>query len=140
MPVVDHHSLEEKPWRPDYHSWAITHEGDGTTFSTLSWSLVGVGVGAPLHFHKAEELIVVLEGSLTFRVGEEVYLAGPDHTVIIPANTPHSFTNPGPGVVKIMAFFPIKDPFKGTTYLEGEPPRVHLQRSRVRYGPSGGCA
>ena len=137
MPVIDHRSLDEKPWRPNYHSWDITREGDGTTASTLSWSLVGVGVGAPLHFHEAEELIVVLEGTLEFRLGSEVHRAEPEQTVIIPARMPHSFTNPGPGVAQIMAFFPVKDPFRGTTYLEGRPPRVHRHRSRVQHESSG---
>ena len=72
MPIVNHRSLSEKPWRPNYHSRDITQEGDGTIASSLSWSLVGVGAEAPLHFHEVEELIVVLEGSLEFRLGLEV--------------------------------------------------------------------
>lgn len=138
MPIVDHRSLSEKPWRPNYRIYDITRDGDGTTSSSVSWSLVGVGAGAPLHYHEAEEFIVVQEGSLEFRVGSETHRVGPEHTVVIPARTPHGFTNPGPGTARIIAFFPVKDPFLGTTYLEGEPPEVHRGRSRVQHDSPGG--
>ena len=133
MPIVEHHALPEKPWRPNYRIYDITRDGDGTTTSSVSWSRVGVGAGAPLHFHEAEEFIVVQEGTLEFRLGSETRRVGADHTVVIPARTPHGFINAGPGEARIMAFFPVKDPFLGTTYLEGEPPAVHRGRSIVRH-------
>jgi quercetin dioxygenase-like cupin family protein len=125
MPIVDHSKLPETPWRPNYHKWAITRPDDGTTSSSLSLSLVGVGTGAPLHTHEADELIVVLDGALDARLGDEVQRVGPDHTLVIPPNVPHGFTNVGPGDARILAFFPIPDPFDHTTYLEGVPPEGH---------------
>lgn len=125
MPIVDHKKLPEKPWRPNYRAWDVTRPGDGTTSSTLSFSVVGVGAGAPLHVHEADELIVVLEGTLEARLGDEVQRVGPDHTLVVPPNVPHGFKNVGPGNARIMAFFPIKEPFRHTTYLEGEPPAAH---------------
>ena len=125
MPVVDHSALPETPWRPNYRKWDITRPGDGTTSSAVSYSEVGVGAGAPLHTHEADELIVILEGTLEARLGDEVATAGANHTLVIPPNTPHGFTNVGPGDAKLLAFFPISDPFDHTTYLEGEPPAEH---------------
>jgi quercetin dioxygenase-like cupin family protein len=56
---------------------------------------VPAGGGPPPHRHDFEELFSVLEGEIeaTFR-GEKLRL-GPGETINIPANAPHSFTNPG---------------------------------------------
>ena len=125
MPVIDHNDLPETPWRPNYRKWDITREGDGTTSSSLSYSVVGVGAGAPLHTHEADELIVILEGTLEAQLGDDVVTVGADHTVVIPPNVPHGFKSVGPGDARIIAFFPIQDPFNHTHYLEGAPPEAH---------------
>ena len=128
MPIVDHSSLSETPWRPNYRKWDITMPGDGTTSSSLATSAVGVGAGAPLHTHEADELIVILKGTLDVRLGDEVRRVGPDHTLVIPPNAPHGFTSVGPGDASILTFFPIPDPFEHTTFLEGAPPESHRRR------------
>jgi quercetin dioxygenase-like cupin family protein len=125
MPIIDHNNAPEVPWRPNYRKWEITQAGDGTTSSDMSRSEVGVGTGAPLHSHEADELIMILEGTLEVRLGDEVHKVGPDHTLVIPPNVPHGFTCIGPGAAKIVTFFPIKEPFKHTTFLEGQPPAAH---------------
>ena len=125
MPVVDHNSLPETPWRPNYRKWDITGPGDGTTSSSLAHSVVEVGTGAPLHVHQADELITVLEGTLEARLGDDVQRAGPNTTVVIPPDVPHSFKSVGPGPARLLTFFPVPDPFNHTTYLEGAPPAGH---------------
>ena len=125
MPIVDHGTLPETPWRPNYRKWDITKPGDGSTSSSLSFSVVGVGAGAPLHTHEADELIVILEGTVEARLGDLVQRVGPEHTLVVPPNVPHAFTNVGPGDARMMAFFPISDPFDHTTFLEGAPPETH---------------
>lgn len=122
MPIVDHNGIEETPWRPNYRKWDITRAGDGTTSSDLSYSEVGEGAGAPLHAHEADELIVVLDGVLEVRLGDEIRQVGRDHTVVIPPGVAHGFTSVGPGKARVLAFFPIADPFNHTTYIEGAPP------------------
>ena len=122
MPIVDHGALPETPWRPNYRKWDITRPGDGTTSSDVSYSEVGVGAGAPLHKHEADEVIVILEGTVEARLGDEVATVGADHTLVIPPDTPHGFTCVGSGPAKLLTFFPISDPFDHTTYLEGKPP------------------
>ena len=99
--------------------------GYGTISSSLAHSIVGVGAGAPLHLHEADELIVILGGTLEVRLGKEVHRVGPDHTLVIPPDTPHWFTSVGPGHAHILGFFPVSDPFNHTTYLEGTPPEAH---------------
>lgn len=125
MPIVDHNNLPETPWRPNYRKWDITRPGDGTTSSSFSLSDVGVGAGAPLHTHTADELITVISGTVEARLGDEVVEVGPDHTIVIPPNVPHGFTCIGPSNARLLAYFPISDPFEHTTFLEGQPPAAH---------------
>ena len=125
MPIIDHDSIPETPWRPNYHKWDITRPGDGTTSSSMSYSVVGVGAGAPLHTHEADELITILEGTLEARLGDDIQEVGANHTLVIPPNVPHAFKSIGPGDARIVTFFPVPDPFNHTTYLEGVPPESH---------------
>ena len=124
MPIIDNKATPETPWRPNYRRWLIAGPKDGVS-STLSQNTVGVGVGAPLHYHEADELIVILEGTLHVRLGDEEREVGPDHTLVIPPKVPHAFTGVGPGEARILAFHPVPDPFNHTTYLEGVPPVAH---------------
>ncbi len=55
------------------------------------------GQGPRLHRHPYDETWLVVEGTITFRAGNETSTAGPGNVVIVPANTPHKFTNDGPG-------------------------------------------
>ena len=125
MPIINHNELPETPWRPNYRKWDITRPGDGTTSSSVAISTVGVGAGAPLHTHEADEFIVVLEGTLEATLGDDVQNVGPNHTIVIPPHIPHGFTSVGPGEARIISFFPIPDPFDHTAYIEGVPPKAH---------------
>ncbi len=79
---------------------------------------VGIKVGSEI----VEELIVVLEGAVEARLGDEVRTVGADHTLAIPANVPHAFTVVGDAGAKLLVYFPVPDPFDRTTYLEGSRP------------------
>jgi len=51
------------------------------------------GAAAPLHVHHNEdEAFYVLEGEMTFYVGEETYEAGPGSFVFGPKDVPHTYT------------------------------------------------
>ena len=125
MPIVDHDHTPETPWRPNHRRWDITRPGDGTTSSSMSYFEVGPGAGAPLHAHEADELITILDGRLEVRLGEKVHQVGSGHTLVIPPHAPHGFTSVGPEDARILAYFPVTDPFDHTTYLEGVPPQGH---------------
>src|SRR5579872_4137717 len=60
------------------------------------------GAGPRLHRHPYDETWVVEERSLSFRLGDEELTAGPGDIVIAPPNTPHKFTNNGPGRAKLV--------------------------------------
>jgi quercetin dioxygenase-like cupin family protein len=55
------------------------------------------GQGPRLHKHPYDETWVVNDGNLTFQAGDERLNAGPGDIVIVPPDTPHKFTNNGPG-------------------------------------------
>ena len=121
MPVIDHAALHEMTWRPNYRKWDLAGPEQGVT-SSLSYSEAAVGTGAPLHYHADDELIVILEGTLEVRLGDEVHEVGHDHTLVIPPNVPHGFTIVGTEPARLLTFFPVPAPFDSTTYLEGTHP------------------
>jgi mannose-6-phosphate isomerase-like protein (cupin superfamily) len=52
---------------------------------------------AGLHVHHADdEAWYVLDGTLGFRLGDDLVTAGPGCAVLAPKGTPHSFWNEGP--------------------------------------------
>jgi mannose-6-phosphate isomerase-like protein (cupin superfamily) len=53
-----------------------------------------------LHQHAYTEVFIVQEGSATFRVGSETLEVEAPRTLIVPAWTPHGFTNTGQGRLK----------------------------------------
>lgn len=121
MPIIDHRSVPEAPWRPNYRKWDIVGPEMGMS-TNLSYSVAQVGTGAPLHLHEDDELIVILKGALEVRLGNEIRVVGPDHTLAIPPNVEHGFTVVGSSEAELLVFFPVPDPFNGTTYLEGTHP------------------
>ncbi len=53
---------------------------------------------APLHVHHADdEAWYVLEGVLRFRIGDEVFEAGPGSAVLAPKGTSHAYGNANAG-------------------------------------------
>ena len=126
MPIVDHNRVPETPWRPNYRKWDWVGPDDGVSLA-LSYSTVGKGAGAPLHTHEDDELIVILDGVLRVRLGDEVREVGPEHTLVVPARLAHGFTSVGSRDARILGFFPVPDAFERTTYLEGGPAVPHTR-------------
>lgn len=122
MPIVKHATLPETPWRPNYRKWDVTRPEDGTTSSNLFISAAAPGAGAPLHTHTTDELIVLLEGELEVRIGDEIVTVGADHTLVIPPNMAHEFTVVGHNEARMLTFLPVTNMSGHTTYLDGLPP------------------
>jgi mannose-6-phosphate isomerase-like protein (cupin superfamily) len=61
------------------------------------------GKGPRLHRHAYEEVFVVQEGQATFVMGDEERTAHAGEIVVVPANTPHKFTNSGEGRLRQIA-------------------------------------
>ena len=74
------------------------------------------------HAHENEQLGMVLEGSVRFRVGEEERELGPGATWRIPANTPHEVHTGSEGAVVVDVFGPRRDDWDARETLEPRPP------------------
>jgi mannose-6-phosphate isomerase-like protein (cupin superfamily) len=58
---------------------------------------------APLHLHRNDdEAWYVIEGTLCVRVGKDVVEAKAGSAVFVPRGTPHTYWNPGPGLVRYL--------------------------------------
>jgi quercetin dioxygenase-like cupin family protein len=122
MPVVKNAEAREIPWRPGYRNYVLAGEAEGVSVSS-SLGVLEQGAGAPLHFHEdGDEVIVVLEGTLDLRIGDDRFLVGKDQTISIPARTPHAFTVVSPEGARFIAFLPRQGAHLATKYLEGDPP------------------
>lgn len=128
MAIVAHTDAQEIPWRPGYRRFTLAGDEHGVACSA-SFSLLEPGAGAPMHKHDAiDEIIVVVEGSIEVNIDGKASLVGRDHTISIPAGTPHSFTARGPGQTRILVFLPQQGKAAVTTYITGERPAGDDQR------------
>jgi quercetin dioxygenase-like cupin family protein len=60
----------------------------------------------PLHVHTREdELFHVLEGTISYRIGDLRIEAGPGHTVFAPRNIPHGFKGVSPEPVRYLIVY-----------------------------------
>jgi mannose-6-phosphate isomerase-like protein (cupin superfamily) len=58
---------------------------------------------APMHLHhNDDEAWYVLEGALCVRVGDKDVQASAGSAVFVPRGTPHTYWNPGPGVLRYL--------------------------------------
>jgi quercetin dioxygenase-like cupin family protein len=69
--------------------------GDETDGRYAMWeAIVPPGGGPPPHVHsREEESFFILEGEITFQIGDQVQVAKPGTFANMPAGVPHSFTN-----------------------------------------------
>jgi len=124
MPIIANTNAQEIPWRPGYRNFVLAGRDQGLKCVT-GYSTLEPGAGAPLHAHKdADEIFILLEGTLDFRLGDERRLVHANHTIAIPAGIPHAFTAVGPGIARMYTFMPVSGAIAGATiYFEGSPPQ-----------------
>ena len=75
------------------------------------------------HAHENEQLGIVLEGSMSFRVGDEKRELGPGETWTIPSGTPHEAIAGPEGAVVIDVFAPPRDDWNALEPLPLRAPR-----------------
>ena len=78
--------------------WSQFWEGKDydVDISLIHLSTTNDGDGPPLHFHPYPETIIVRRGSSTVTIGDRQMEGNAGHTIVIPANTPHTFRTHGP--------------------------------------------
>jgi mannose-6-phosphate isomerase-like protein (cupin superfamily) len=82
----------------------IARELVGTDHGGLGACIIFVdappGRGPSPHTHPYEEVLVILDGEASVMAGERELVVGAGDVVIVPANTPHAFTNTGGGPLR----------------------------------------
>jgi mannose-6-phosphate isomerase-like protein (cupin superfamily) len=76
----------------------------------------GPGEGPRLHRHTYDETWVVVEGEISFLLGDSLESAGPGDVVIAPPGVPHRFTVDGPGRAMLVCIH--ASPTMQTEWLE----------------------
>ena len=75
----------------------------------------------PEHTHDHEQLGLVLQGRVTFRVGDDTRELGPGGTWQIASNVPHEVQAGPDGAVVVDAFAPARDDWRARGRLERHP-------------------
>jgi mannose-6-phosphate isomerase-like protein (cupin superfamily) len=89
-------ALEPREGRALWHLGALmTFKALGTETGGQFWALEGMAdarMAVPLHSHSREdEIWYVVEGEITFTIGDQRRTVGPGGFAYIPRNTPHTF-------------------------------------------------
>jgi quercetin dioxygenase-like cupin family protein len=77
----------------------------------------------PEHRHENEQLGMVIDGTLTFRIGDKTRELGPGETWSIPSNVPHEVTAGPEGAVVIDVFAPVRADWEELEKSEPRRPR-----------------
>ena len=94
-------------------------EGDRITLALVELAPDAV---VPGHQHEAEQLGMVIEGSVTFTIGDERRELRPGGTWRIPSNVPHQVTTGPDGATVIDIFNPIRADWDALPVTSAEPP------------------
>ena len=94
-------------------------EGERVTFAVIELEPDCV---VPEHSHENEQLGVLVRGSVTFRIGDEVRELGPGATWRIPGGVPHDVQTGPDGAIVIEAFAPARADWAGLERLEPSAP------------------
>jgi quercetin dioxygenase-like cupin family protein len=91
----------------------------------LTLAVVELDPGAVVaeHQHENEQLGLVLQGSMSFRIADERRELGPGDTWTIPSNTPHEALAGSEGAVVIDVFAPPRDDWAALEPQPERPPR-----------------
>jgi quercetin dioxygenase-like cupin family protein len=77
----------------------------GTKHSATVYFELEPGRNLGRHTDSAEELLLILEGSVEVTVGEEKTLAAQGQIVLVPVMEPHDLRNIGQGKARVLGFF-----------------------------------
>lgn len=90
---------------------------------TLAVVEIAPGKRVPEHAHDNEQLGFVIEGSVTFTVGDETRTLGPGGSWCIPSEVPHHVDVGSDGAVVAEAYAPVRADWAAIAVDEPAPPR-----------------
>lgn len=96
------HVIEMASWATDPGRWHGEIEGGpyGAGLSLIFFSSDKPGGGPRLHTHPYPETFIIRKGRALFTIGDRQVEAVAGQILVAPANTPHKFSNLGPGVLE----------------------------------------
>jgi quercetin dioxygenase-like cupin family protein len=113
--------LSDLPVRQIWESVSVrTVDGERLTLGIVELDANAV---VPEHRHDHEQLGMVLQGSLEFRVGEETRQLGPGGMWRIPSNVPHDVRVGPEGAVVIDVFAPVRQDWGAVEPAAAQSPR-----------------
>ena len=117
--------LSEVPNRPGLRFRLLVGPPDGVRDLFLAEAALEPGASVASHEHVVTEAIVVLEGTLTLRVGDDTLEVGQGQSFAFPLGVPHAVENRGDVPARFLATAAWDHARYGeaTTYLDHEPPR-----------------
>ena len=81
------------PVEPELYTWLVTGEESGGAYFAML-AVVPPQGGPPPHIHRNEdETFYVLDGTPTFRLDQQIVIAGPGDFINIPKGMLHNFRN-----------------------------------------------
>ena len=105
-PTVQNNSDAPAYWGVDI-LWLVLATGETTNGEyALMEQICPENSGPPPHTHAQREMFYILEGTITFRVGEETVTAGAGASVIVPPDTVHSFRVDSPTARVLNSYTP----------------------------------
>ena len=118
-------NLVDVATRPVIDVWGTAVRARRIEGERITLALVELAPDAvvPGHQHEAEQLGMVIEGSVTFTIGDERRELGPGGTWRIPSNVPHQVATGPDGATVIDIFNPIRSDWDGLPVTPAEPPR-----------------
>ena len=96
---------ESDPTLQTRDAWVLSWN-DGAVASSAVLFEVMPGSHLGRHIHSAEEVIVVLEGTIEWECGGERERTEAQSLVVAPPLVPHNVHNVGDGVARLVGFFP----------------------------------
>ncbi len=95
---------------------------------------------APIHFHKYDEVILVLDGEGFVHIGEDTEPIAPGSSITLPARTLHCVENSGTGTMRVQAVFrPAGSPAEAY-YPDGSPASYPAATSEIQGAAGAGDA
>jgi quercetin dioxygenase-like cupin family protein len=120
-PIGDFRTI---PTRPGSRFRELIGPGDGEHALFLIELIMEPGAEVPLHHHIVTESVIVLEGTLTVRAGNQHVAVEAGHSLLIPTATHHALANRTGAPCRLLVTAPWDHASfyaKATTYLEGIP-------------------
>ena len=131
----------------DIYRFLATGEETNGKYATFE-AIVPPGGGPPPHVHsREEESFYVLEGEITFRVGDQTLIAKAGHFANMPVGSEHSFCNDSDVTARMLIsiapagleqmFFEVGVPLEPGTEVAAPPGKDEIERllaAAPRYG------